>query len=50
MRACYPADRPTAPGHRDGILLGSWAAHWVGEITETVDDRDDPAKRARFTR
>lgn len=35
--------------HRDGLVLDSWAAYWLGEIAETIDDRDDPAKRARFT-
>ncbi|MFC9916740.1 hypothetical protein [Streptomyces sp. NPDC127197] len=35
--------------HRDGIVLDSWAAYWLGEIAETIDDRDDPEKRARFT-
>ncbi|WP_328373462.1 hypothetical protein OG800_50350 (plasmid) [Streptomyces sp. NBC_00445] len=35
--------------HRDGILLDSWATYWLGEIAETIDDRDDPAERARFT-
>ncbi|MFJ9909525.1 hypothetical protein ACIRVK_43090 [Streptomyces sp. NPDC101152] len=34
---------------RDGIVLDSWAAYWLGEITETIDDRDGLAKRARFT-
>jgi hypothetical protein len=37
------------PEQRDGIVLDSWAAYWLGEIAETIDDRDDPAKRARFT-
>ncbi|MFD7282721.1 hypothetical protein ACFV80_38340 [Streptomyces sp. NPDC059862] len=35
--------------HRDGILLDSWAAYWLGEIAEIIDDRDDPEKRARLT-
>lgn len=35
--------------HRDGIVLDSWATYWLGEIAETIDDRDDPAERARFT-
>jgi hypothetical protein len=35
--------------HRDGIVLDSWATYWLGEIAETIDDRDDPTKRARFT-
>jgi hypothetical protein len=35
--------------HRDGIVLDHWAKYWLGEIAETIDDRDDPAKRARFT-
>ncbi|MBK3569169.1 hypothetical protein [Streptomyces sp. MBT62] len=34
---------------RDGIVLDTWATYWLGEIAETIDDRDDPAKRARFT-
>jgi DNA-binding CsgD family transcriptional regulator len=33
--------------HRDGIVLDSWATYWLGEIADTIDDRDDPAKRAR---
>ncbi|WP_344027699.1 hypothetical protein [Streptomyces luteireticuli] len=35
--------------HRDGLVMDSWAAYWLGEIAETTDDRDDAAKRARFT-
>ncbi|WP_328891936.1 hypothetical protein [Streptomyces sp. NBC_00316] len=35
--------------HRDGMVLDTWATYWLGEIAETLDDRDDPAKRARFT-
>ncbi|MFE6176108.1 hypothetical protein [Streptomyces sp. NPDC056464] len=35
--------------HRDGIVLDSWATDWLGEIAETIDDRDDPAERAQFT-
>ncbi|MFJ9588683.1 hypothetical protein [Streptomyces acidicola] len=35
--------------HRDGIVLDTWATYWLGEIAETIDDRDEPAKRARFT-
>jgi hypothetical protein len=35
--------------HRDGIVLDSWATFWLGEIAETIDDRDAPAERARFT-
>lgn len=35
--------------HRDGIVLDSCAEYWLGEIGETIGDRDDPAKRAQFT-
>ncbi|MEV7393455.1 hypothetical protein [Streptomyces sp. NPDC091215] len=35
--------------HRDGLVLDSWATYWLGELADTIDDRDDPAKRARFT-
>ncbi|MFE4922360.1 hypothetical protein [Streptomyces sp. NPDC056661] len=35
--------------HRNDIVLDHWATYWLGEIAETIDDRDDPAKRARFT-
>nr|WTB28556.1 hypothetical protein OG781_02325 [Streptomyces sp. NBC_00830] len=35
--------------HRDGIVLDTWSTYWLGEIAETIDDRDDAAKRARFT-
>ncbi|MFC9615552.1 hypothetical protein [Streptomyces sp. NPDC056938] len=35
--------------HRDGIVMDSWAACWNGEIAETIDDRDSPDKRGRFT-
>ncbi|WP_438306768.1 hypothetical protein ACSHXN_45345 (plasmid) [Streptomyces sp. HUAS TT11] len=35
--------------HRDGMVLDSWAAYWLDEIAVTIDDRDDPDKRARFT-
>ncbi|MGW1507349.1 hypothetical protein ACWCQW_55000 [Streptomyces mirabilis] len=35
--------------HRDSIVLDQWATYWLCEIAETIDDRDDPAKRARFT-
>ncbi|WP_328511593.1 hypothetical protein OG981_51585 [Streptomyces mirabilis] len=35
--------------HRDGLVLDSWAAYWLGELADTIDDRDDPAERARFT-
>ncbi|MFJ9359413.1 hypothetical protein [Streptomyces mirabilis] len=36
-------------GRRDGLVLDSWAAYWLGELADTIDDRDDPAERARFT-
>ncbi|MFE2217681.1 hypothetical protein ACFW93_37920 [Streptomyces canus] len=36
--------------HRDGIVLDSWATFWLGEIAETIDDRNAPAERARFSR
>ncbi|MFF8848158.1 hypothetical protein ACF08N_36705 [Streptomyces sp. NPDC015127] len=35
--------------HRDGLVLDSWAIYWLGEIADSIDDRDNPAKRARFT-
>ncbi|MFE4678781.1 hypothetical protein, partial [Streptomyces sp. NPDC056723] len=35
--------------HRDGIVMDSWAAYWIGEIAETIDDRDSPDERGRFT-
>jgi hypothetical protein len=35
--------------HRHGIVMDHWAKHGRGQIAETIDDRDDPAKRARFT-
>ncbi|MFD8004580.1 hypothetical protein [Streptomyces mirabilis] len=34
---------------REGIVLDSWATYWLGKFTETIDDCDDPAERARFT-
>ncbi|MFB7999789.1 hypothetical protein ACFC4G_44270 [Streptomyces sp. NPDC056002] len=35
--------------HRDGIVMDSWASYWIDEIAETIDDRDTPDKRGRFT-
>ncbi|GGZ39892.1 hypothetical protein GCM10010344_00400 [Streptomyces bluensis] len=35
--------------HRDGLVLGSLATYWLGELAATIDDRDALAKRARFT-
>ncbi|MEU9575560.1 hypothetical protein AB0D62_38190 [Streptomyces massasporeus] len=35
--------------HQDGIVLDHWAKYWLGEIAETIDDRDTPVERARFT-
>ncbi|MFJ8158471.1 hypothetical protein [Streptomyces sp. NPDC094468] len=34
---------------RDGIVLDEWGRYWLDEIAATVDDRNDPAKRARFS-
>jgi hypothetical protein len=35
--------------HREGLALDEWAEYWLDEIAETIDNRDDAAKRARFT-
>jgi hypothetical protein len=35
--------------HRDGMVMDSWSKYWLGELADTVDNRDDAAKRARFT-
>jgi len=34
---------------RDDLTLDDMAAYWLSELTKTIDDRDNPAKRARFT-
>lgn len=35
--------------HCDGIVMDGWASYWIGEIAETIDDRDSPDKRGWFT-
>ncbi|MEU9455947.1 hypothetical protein [Streptomyces sp. NPDC048277] len=35
--------------HRDRFAWDSWARYWLEEIVENLDNRDDAAKRARFT-
>ncbi|MFI9586469.1 hypothetical protein ACIHCQ_32635 [Streptomyces sp. NPDC052236] len=35
--------------HRDGMAMDSWSTYWLGELAETIDNRDDATKRARFT-
>ncbi|MER6605912.1 hypothetical protein ABT282_08350 [Streptomyces sp. NPDC000927] len=34
--------------HRDGLALDEWAEYWLDEVEESLDDRDDPEKQARF--
>jgi hypothetical protein len=34
---------------KDGLVLDSWAEYWLDEVAESIDNRDDAAKRARFT-
>ncbi|MFI2353027.1 hypothetical protein ACH492_39905 [Streptomyces sp. NPDC019443] len=35
--------------HRDGLVMDSWSEYWLGEVAETIDNRDTATKRARFT-
>lgn len=35
--------------HRDGFVMDSTARYWLGELAGPIDNRDDAAKRARFT-
>jgi len=35
--------------HRTGLVLDTWAEYWLDVLAETIDDRDTPAERARFT-
>ncbi|MFI0967765.1 hypothetical protein ACH4S8_41340 [Streptomyces sp. NPDC021080] len=35
--------------HRGSIVLDSWATYRLDEIAKTIDGREDPAERGRFT-
>ncbi|WP_329460681.1 hypothetical protein [Streptomyces sp. NBC_01497] len=35
--------------HREGFALDDLAVYWLDELAETMNDRNDPAERARFT-